>query len=330
VQQFLEKYKKELGKDLNPEEIDYGHLPFDQQFDQYGVRGLEIDIYNDPKGGRYYHRHVNAFVKGLKKKSRIPELKKPGFKVLHIKDVDYETNYYTFKDALKALKKWSDQHPAHLPLFVNIESKQDGPADKSGKLRLLGFRKSAHFTLSAADSIDAEIRSVFPNPEKQILTPDIIRGKYTNLNDMATHQGWPELESCRGKIIFIMEGAAVSFYIQKHESLKGRLCFIYANPGSPEAAFVVRNEPQGKVSVIQDLVKNGYIVRTRSDAGTIESRHNDYSRLNDALQSGAQIISTDYYKADTRWSEYKVNLPDHKPYRLNPVNAQGIKWEYKE
>ncbi|MGQ7334325.1 Ca2+-dependent phosphoinositide-specific phospholipase C, partial [Streptococcus suis] len=91
----------------DPVGIDYGHLPFDSQFSDYNMRGLEIDIQNDPKGGAFYKRKINAFVHGMPVRSGIEALRRPGFKVLHIKDVDYQTNYYTFKDALTALKRWS-------------------------------------------------------------------------------------------------------------------------------------------------------------------------------------------------------------------------------
>ncbi|HLP51615.1 MAG TPA: Ca2+-dependent phosphoinositide-specific phospholipase C, partial [Chitinophagales bacterium] len=158
---FLLKVKKQLGEENNPIALDYGHLPFDSQFSYCNVRGLEIDINNDPKGGLYYKRKINSFVKGMKQKSGVEALRKPGLKVLHIKDVDYETHYHTFKESLIALKKWSDEHPNHLPMFINIESKNGSPADESGVLRFLGFKRAAKFDLAACDSIDAEIKSVF-------------------------------------------------------------------------------------------------------------------------------------------------------------------------
>jgi len=232
---FLLKFKKQLGNDLNPEGIDYGHLPFDSQFNNYPVRGLEIDIYNDPKGGTFYKRRLNAFVRGVKQKSGIEELKQPGFKVLHIKDVDYQTNYYTFKQALTAVLNWSNEHPKHIPLFINIETKGDGPGDVSGLLRFFGFKRSIKFDAAACDSIDAEIKSVFGNDLKSILTPDKIRGNYSSLNEMAIHNDWPLLDSCRGKIIFIMEGDAEKFILLVILRYKVEPCFIMLNPESPNA-----------------------------------------------------------------------------------------------
>jgi hypothetical protein len=61
-----------------------------------------------------------------------------------------------------------------------------------------------------------------------------------------------------------------------------------ASPDSPEASFIIRNEPEDED--IESLVKQGFIVRTRADADCIVSDE----RKNSALASGAQIVSTDY------------------------------------
>ena len=316
VMKFLMKIKSALG-DEDPSELDYNHLPFDSQFSNYQVRGLEIDINNDPKGGLYYRRKLNAFVRGMKPKSGIPELKQPGLKVLHIKDVDYGTNYYTFIQALTVVKNWSDAHPKHLPLLINLEAKGVGPGDRSAAARFLGFKRSIPFNAAATDSIDAEIKRVFGNTADQVLTPDRLRGEYATLNDMATHNGWPALEDCLGKVVFILQGNCDS-YLDNHPGLQGRLCLMYAEPGQPECAFVKRDDPNRDIPV---LVKQGYMVRTRSDAGSTEMRQNSYERMNAAFESGAQIISTDYYKPDLRFSTYQVHFKNHEPSRVNPVNA---------
>ena len=322
VNAFLEKIKKQLGKQ-DPRGLDYGHLPFDSQFSNYKMRGLEIDINNDPKGGLYYKRRINAFVHGVKQKSGVEELKKPGMKVLHIKDVDFETNYYTFKESLAALKQWSDAHPKHLPIFINLEAKGAGPGDRSGAARFLGFKRSIPFDDAAADSIDAEIKSVFGEDAKNILTPDRLRGNFATLEEMATHNGWPALEDCLGKIIFIMLGQAGEEYLHNHDGLKGRVCAMFSHPGKAECAFVKVEEPE-PVAKIQELVKKGYIVRTRSDAETVEARSNDYKRLKACFESGAQIISTDYYKPDLRFSTFTVQFPNHEAGKVNPVNGGDI------
>jgi hypothetical protein len=325
VMKFLMKFRKRLGKDLDPSGLDYGHLPFDSQFTGYHMRGLEIDIYNDPKGGAYYKRRINAFVHGMHQRSNVEALRKPGFKVFHIKDVDYQTNYYTFIDALTALKSWSDAHPGHLPLFINIETKTIGPGDASGLLRFVGFKRVVPFDAAACDSVDAEVKAVFGNDLKNILTPDRLRGKYSSLEEMATQHGWPALDQCRGKIIFIMLGDAKALYMKDHPSLSGRAMCAYTSPGKPECAFIMQDNAIGDNSRIAGLVRKGYIVRTRSDEETKESRSNDMRRPKAALASGAQITSTDYYKPDMRFSTFTVQWDGIHAGRIDPVSCPAQK-----
>lgn len=328
VMKFLIGKKKALGKKLDPSGIDYGHLPIDSQFSYYQVRGLEIDIYNDPKGGVYYKRRINAFVHGIPQKSGVEDLKHPGFKVLHIKDVDYQTNYYTFKQSLEAVKKWSDAHPNHLPIFINIETKTEGPADRSGLLRFLGFKRAVPFDAAACDSMDAEVKAVFGNDLHNILTPDRLRGKYNSLDEMARNSGWPSLNECRGKIVFIILGGAKSLYMQNHPSGQGRAMCVYSKPGNPECAFIMMDESVRQFNDIGERVKQGYIVRTRSDIETVESRKNDPSLRDAAFKSGAQITSTDYYKPDLRLSSFQVQWEGHHAGRVNPINCPQLagKW----
>ena len=323
VMKFLMKVRKYTGKDQDPVGIDYGHTTIDSQFSDYRMRGLEIDIYNDPKGGALYKRRINAFVHGLHQKSNVPALLKPGFKVLHIKDVDYQTHYYTFIDALTAIKKWSDEHPNHLPLFINVETKTGGPAEASGFLRFLGFKRLVPYDTAACDSIDAEIKAVFGNELNGILTPDRLRGKYTSLDDMASHNGWPLLDECRGKIVFIMLGDAKDMYSANHPSLAGRAMCTYTSPGNPACAFIMQDDPIADSTHIIELVKKGYIVRTRSDAETKESRTNDCRPKTAAFNIGAQIISTDYYRPDLRFSTFTVQWDGIHAGRVNPINANG-------
>jgi hypothetical protein len=100
--------------------------------------------------------------------------------------------------------------------------------------------------------------------------------------------------------------------------LRGRILFTNADPGSPDAAFVERNE--GSAAEIADLVRRGYLVRTRTDRDTIQARRNDTSRRDETMASGAQILSTDYPASEpARWTGYAVSLPGGAVARCNPV-----------
>ena len=100
----------------------------------------------------------------------------------------------------------------------------------------------------------------------------------------------------------------------------GRVLFTNARPGDPDAAFVEHND--AIPDEITALVKQGYLVRTRSDADTKEGRSGDTTTRDAALRSGAQIVSTDYpWFEPSKWTGYTVALPGKASVRCNPVTA---------
>jgi Phosphoinositide phospholipase C, Ca2+-dependent len=89
---------------------------------------------------------------------------------------------------------------------------------------------------------------------------------------------------------------------------------VFGRAGEAATAFVKVDDPVRHQDSIIRLTQAGYIVRTRADADTWEARSGDSTRLQAALSSGAQLISTDYYHADRRagqkgWSHYRAALP---------------------
>jgi hypothetical protein len=310
VLRFLTRFKKRLGNDLNPIQLDYGHESLENQLNVHGVLGFELDVCPDPKGGRYSRRRLNAFIPGIRQKSKVEALKQPGFKLLHIADVDYETNYTTFKQALFSLHKWSEEHPKHLPLFINIEVKRDAPGNHSSTLRFLGFRKALSVDSSDLIALDDEIRTVFPVSDSRLYAPSDLQGAYSSVNERLTKEGWPSLNECLGKVFFILDGDIDQQYTSDLTIGRSRPMFVYGEPNAPATAFVIKNDPIGKEEEIRALTAT-YMVRTRSDAGTLEARANDYSRWDACIHSQAQIISTDYYRPDPAIGSFYVQLIHH-------------------
>jgi hypothetical protein len=318
---------KLMPKDLDPQGIDYDHVSLTEQFDKYGVRGIELDVYNDPTGGRFADRRGLAWV--LKpSKSKDPEMMKPGFKIIHIPDFDFNSTNSTFKGALSEIKKWSDLHPDHLPIFINVETKTDAPGDQIHQLHKLA--KSALFDSAAADALDKEVKSVFGESMDGVITPDRIKGSYVSLEQAVLAGHWPTLREARGKVVFIIDAGEDirKVYRNGHPSYTGRAMFAYSDPGTPEAAFVICNDPFNDFARIQQCVKQGYIVRSRCDGETVAARKGDYTQMNKAMTSWAQIISTDYYKADDRagkkgWSDYHVRFPKGELVRIDSISAEG-------
>ncbi|MFT4114275.1 phosphatidylinositol-specific phospholipase C1-like protein [Silvibacterium sp.] len=312
-----------IGKLLaekNPEvfrELDYSHPSLEVQLD-HGVRQIELDIYADSKGGLYAH----PFGPKMVADAGLPadpapyshgEMLQPGFKVMHVQDIDYVSNCQPFVACLRVVRQWSQSHPGHAPIFILVETEQDVPDDK------LPWTRPEAFTPQVFDSLDAEIRSVFSWDE--LITPDQVRGSYATLNEAILQHGWPTLREARGKVIFLMDQKPVGpVYLQGHAGLRGRVLFTNSDPGAPDAAFVEQNESSAEQ--IDTLVRQGYLVRTRSDADTVEARTNDTRRRDEVMQSGAQVISSDYPPGEpSRWTKYSVVFPGDVVVRCNPVNA---------
>jgi hypothetical protein len=296
-------------------QLDYTHIPLDQQFDTQGIRQIELDVWADPQGGLYANRNVMSLF-SLPTASGLPELDQPGFKVLHIADVDFQSGCFTFVQCLQTIKAWSDAHPGHLPLAVLVEAKDDATPD----FLQVGFVTPVLLDTAQFDALDAEIRSVLP-PEK-LITPDDVRRDFPTLEDAVLQYGWPTLGESRGKIMFMLDngGHYRTDYLAGHPSLAGRVLFTSANPGNADAGFIKLNNSKG--DPIADRVAAGYVVRTRADADTEEARVNDTSTRDAAIASGAQWVSTDYPVPNPDFGTgYFVEIPDGHPARCNPINA---------
>ena len=295
-------------------ELDYQHAPLTVQLD-HGIRQVELDIYGDAKGGRFAHPFGAAFAPGGSK-AFDPDgvMSKPGFKVMHIQDIDYVSSCQPFVACLTEIRAWSKAHPSHVPIYILVETKtQEAVPD------VPGMASPEPWTASALDALDAEIRSVFPTSET--ITPDRVRGGHRTLRDAVTHGGWPTLSAARGKVIFLLDQSNVTAtYVAGHPSLAGRVAFTNADPAAPDAAFVEEND--GPPAKITALVKQGFLVRARADADTHEARTGDTHRADAALGSGAQIVSTDYPAFEpSRWTGYTVALPGGAAARCDPVNS---------
>jgi hypothetical protein len=313
-----------LPASLDPDDLDYTHETLNAQLGDYNMRNLELDIYNDPNGGLFYNRGGLAWV-SEPIASGEPELMQPGFKILHIPDIDFMTHHLTFKSALQAIKNWSDAHPYHFPIFINVETKLEALTDAVPGL--VGFANPVGYDEAAAQAMDQEIKDIFGADLNRVIKPADIKGTYSTLREAALARNWPKLKDARGKVCFIMQGAAESVYKAGHPSLDGRAMFVYANANSAEAAFVIENGPVTGFNNIQNYVAQGFMVRTRADAGTDEARTGNYTDMNAAFSSGAQIVSTDYYRPDPRagtsadWTDYKVVLPGGGVARINTVSS---------
>ena len=301
--------------------LNYRYTSLASQLDA-GMRSLEIDINNDPEGGRYAHPAGYAALKAKGIVDPLPlnsmDMDKPGLKVFHIADFDVRSSCNLFRKCLGQLRTWSDAHPNHEPIFILVEAKSD-------PLPIFpGSTKPLPFDAKAFAEMDASIYDVIGRDH--LVTPDAVRGDYPTLEAGVRAHHWPTLQASRGKFVFLLLTAldpiALAAYHEGHPNLEGRAAFLRASPGDSYAAFLLMDNATMRAKEIPALVKQGYLVRARADIETYEARINDPARAIQAFRSGAQIVSTDFYKPGNGYgTPYVVRLPGGGAARCNPVNA---------
>jgi calcium-dependent phosphoinositide phospholipase C len=297
----------------------YSHATIRNQFAHQDVRGLELDLFPDPQGGLY----ANPLVRQRMGLGPLPDpaWQQPGVKVFHISDLDYNTTCVRLVTCLEQVRAWSDANPGHVPLPIMLELKQsDGRAVQQGGV------VAPPWDAAALDALDAEIRSVFS--ERDMITADDVRRPGLTLEQTVLRHGWPSLERSRGKVLFLLDndpGPIRNAYTAGRPSLQGRVIFTNSRAGFQDAAFIKRNEPRNaNTAQIQQLVRDGYLIRTRSDVPLATVTSGDTAMLEAALASGAQLISTDFPEIgmSARYgSDFVARLPDGGTARCNPVNA---------
>lgn len=222
-----------------PAKLRYTHVALYDQLD-LGVRSFELDIRN----------RVRRIV------------------VSHVPMVDNRATTPDLRRALEEIRLWSERNPAHVPISVLLELKEDW-----------GFLdpRLAPWDTAALARLDTPIRSVFPTGT--LLTPDSV----------PEDGGWPALDQVRGRVLFILH------YDPRITPLyTGSTMWISAAGegivGSRRARIQILNDPVGDAALIAASLARGDLVRTRADADLVA----DPARVAAALASGAQIISTDH------------------------------------
>jgi hypothetical protein len=258
-----------------------------------GIRSLEIDVQNGPQ-----------------------------FPVYHSVIVDESSNCPSFAECLDTIARWSRANPGHVPITVFVELKEL-PKNGNATLQLIidNFVQQHHlrpWDATALDRLDAVVRASFG---KQLITPDEVRGKHATLRAAIRSSGWPTLGKTRGGVMVIFNSALQRpTYLAGTPSLQGRSMFVIeTNAAQPSAAFVSVAMPDA--ARITKLLHENMMIRTLADVDGVEARANDLTRATNAIQSGAQVVATDYPFADPAVGPYVVRLPTSAVARCDPVTA---------
>jgi len=125
-----------------------------------------------------------------------------------------------------------------------------------------------------------------------IITPQAIKSDDKSLRQTITEDGWPSLNTLLGKSFFVIHpGKYSQMYAEMDANLENLSVFIgaYSDQSTASyASFFVVNNPFDEV--IETLVQNNFIVRTRIDS----ELQFDQARMDRAIFSGAQILTSDF------------------------------------
>ena len=107
-------------------------------------------------------------------------------------------------------------------------------------------------------------------------------------------------------------------YIAQDESIKSQAMFPvlrYKDKDDSYASFLLINKPAEALEHSEDIIKDGkFIVRTQVDSYTSVSRE----KREQAFESGAQILSTDYpVRTDLKDGDYYVSFDADKTVKVH-------------
>lgn len=279
-------------REANPEvaaSLDYAHVPLRRQLD-LGLRKLELDVFYDP-GGTLFGRQ------------QVQDGGVSAFPVMHVQNLDDRSSCLNLVECLTQLKRWSESHVGHLPVFLSFNAK-DQVIDRPE------FQRPRPFDEQAWEMLDDELRNVLG---KALITPaDVFRGRRLE---------WPALDAARGGFLAVLDEAGEK---RRQYTSRWRERAMFANlpEGADGAAIMIVNDPLRDFERIQTLVRSGFIVRTRADADTREARSGSVERRDAAFASGAQLVSTDYYLPAKRFgTDYQVLMPGGGVGRCDPVRV---------
>lgn len=206
---------------------------------------------------------------------------KISFVCSHAPVLDMPTHCYDFALALKEIKLWSDANPNHLPITIIIEPKKVFIPDKN----------MHYFTCGYANELGEQAKLIFGDT---LITPADMMRNHSSLKEMREADGWMTLSETRGHVMILLHDTTVTDkYIEQDTSIKTQAMFPmlrYDSRDKDYASFLLINKAKDIQVQAAEVLGKKLVIRTRSD--NFGSYKESDSQI--ALNSGAQIVSTDY------------------------------------
>jgi len=267
-----------LGMGAMARAFSYTHPPLAHQ-SKMGLTTFEIDVLADPNGGRWAHPKVQHIPKralgipapgGLESKfspREYKEMMKPGYKVLHVQDLDTKTHCHTFKKCLKQIASGKKKGKKK-PIYVLIEIKDKSMTPHSVPAGPLG---TFHFTKGLAMT-----GKLWKDLEKEA-APFKKQGIKFMLDNPAQSASYIKYKGKGKRKVFMPNIAEMK---RRPKGWGRRKVFFKCN--NPTSVC-------SKGMSARQIVKRGYLVRTRADTDL----QFNAKRAAAAFKSGAQVIHTD-------------------------------------
>ncbi len=273
-------------EDGTASEINYTHPPIADQLETYGVRQLELDIWETEEGL---------------------------FRCIHLIFIDEKSHCDNIRDCLTAAREWSEAHPGHVPIVLVIEIKQAYGVDYDN---VQGIVDSGFYT---------RLHQMFIETlgQDRIITPDSVRGDHATLREALATDGWPTLGHSRGKFLLVLnttsERAGLrDAYIQQFPGLRGGL--LFAKETDADFGTVVElNRVTRDADAISTALADNYMVRGAADGiGWDDPTIAELAPITPSY--GVHWVNTDFLTPQPGRT-HVIDWPVEHPVLCNPVNA---------
>lgn len=247
-----------------------------------GIRSLEIDIEVFDRKGEI------------------------SFTCMHSPYFEMTTSCYDFALAMKEIAMWSDNNPDHLPITIIIEPKET----------FLPMKNMKALDISYTDDFE---KVLYETLGDKLFTPSDMLRDYASFGEMRAADDWCKVRDMLGKVIILLhECETTEDYISLDPTIKTQAMFPMLREKDIDrdcTAFILANMPDVLLKNNEKIIYEKKIVaRTRADKFTEITT----DRLENAMKSGAQIVSTDYpYTNDMKPDDYFVSFENRKTIEIN-------------
>ena len=263
----------------------------------FGFWGLNLLI----SSWRYTHPPVaNALNSGIRHFEWDIHFGKEG-RILnyHMPRLDAKSQCRCLQHCLQQVRRWSDAHPHHLPIFIMLE------------IKYKSFFEDPYGapTIEDFDLLDKYFRSTWFDAPSRLFTPDNLRGNYSSLTERVLTCGWPNINFLRQKVVVLLmagdDSPILENYLHGHKVLQERAMFLILageayNKSKPYLAMLKFDDPTHDRDKIHERVLDGFIIRTRGNTNYAQPREQK-ERMAAAFASGAHLISLDHTE---QWKDF--------------------------